>query len=139
MKRLTIAIAMLFFATAAHAFQARTGQWWNSNESGSGYNIDIQNGVLVVTVFSYEQSGESTTIDVRAPYYLLGTQRLNEAFWSLPRLKEVGIVRLSDVGVTWPASRSISTASGLVSHLTYCYHCLRETAPTDSIPAFCIG
>lgn len=59
MKRLTVAIAMLLCATAAHAFQARTGQWWNSNESGSGYNIDIQNGVLVVTVFSYKPNGDS--------------------------------------------------------------------------------
>ncbi len=34
------------------------GLWWTPNESGSGYNIDVKNGVLVLTTFSYQQNGE---------------------------------------------------------------------------------
>lgn len=36
----------------------RTGLWWNSNESGSGYNIQVQQGVLVVTMYSYAAGGD---------------------------------------------------------------------------------
>jgi hypothetical protein len=35
------------------------GQWWNPDESGSGYNIDIRNGVLVMTVYSYQADGDA--------------------------------------------------------------------------------
>lgn len=56
----TLAVgAWLAWAATAAAFQPHTGQWWNPAESGSGYNIDVQNGVLVVTIFSYEASGDS--------------------------------------------------------------------------------
>jgi hypothetical protein len=29
------------------------GVWWNPNESGSGYGLDFQNGVLIVQIYSY--------------------------------------------------------------------------------------
>jgi hypothetical protein len=50
--------AFLFISTAGFAFTPLTGHWNNLGESGSGYNIDIQNGILVVTVYSYKASGE---------------------------------------------------------------------------------
>lgn len=59
MFRTLFAFAWLTAAASAFAFQPHTGQWWNPAESGSGYNIDVQNGVLVVTIFSYEASGDS--------------------------------------------------------------------------------
>ena len=34
------------------------GLWWNPGESGSGYNLDVKNGILVVTVFSFKANGE---------------------------------------------------------------------------------
>jgi hypothetical protein len=34
------------------------GLWWNPAESGSGYNIDVKHGVLVMTVYSYKATGE---------------------------------------------------------------------------------
>lgn len=40
------------------AFTPMTGLWWNPNESGSGYNIQIQHGVLVATMYSYAASGD---------------------------------------------------------------------------------
>lgn len=39
-------------------FAPTTGMWWNPNESGSGYNIQVQHGTMVVTVFAYGTSGE---------------------------------------------------------------------------------
>lgn len=33
------------------------GTWWNPDESGSGYAIDYQHGVLVVTIYSYQTDG----------------------------------------------------------------------------------
>lgn len=35
------------------------GLWWNPDESGTGYNLDVKHGVLVVTVFTYEAGGHS--------------------------------------------------------------------------------
>lgn len=52
-------LALLTVTTSVCAFEARTGHWWNAAESGRGFNIDIQNGVLVVTIFNYEADGDS--------------------------------------------------------------------------------
>ena len=41
-------------ASAPVAIVPRAGVWWNPNESGSGYIFDTRNGVLVITVFTYE-------------------------------------------------------------------------------------
>lgn len=35
------------------------GLWWNPAESGSGYNFDFKNGILVMTLYSYKTNGES--------------------------------------------------------------------------------
>lgn len=40
------------------AFTPATGLWWNPSESGSGYNIQVQRGRLVATVYSYAPTGE---------------------------------------------------------------------------------
>ena len=50
--------AMTFQATAGYTLTPVVGLWWNPNESGSGYNLDVKNGVLVVTIYSYKGSGE---------------------------------------------------------------------------------
>jgi hypothetical protein len=33
------------------------GVWWNPNEAGSGYGLDFKDGVLIVQIFSYLDSG----------------------------------------------------------------------------------
>ena len=44
----------------AISFQPRTGHWNNiQNESGRGFNIDIQDGVMVLTMYAYDQSGNA--------------------------------------------------------------------------------
>jgi hypothetical protein len=40
------------------AFTPVTGLWWNPSESGSGYNIQVQRGVLVATMYSYASTGD---------------------------------------------------------------------------------
>lgn len=44
----------------------------------------------------------STRIEVRPPYFLLGTQETSKQFWSIPKLKEIGITKLSELGVLDP-------------------------------------
>jgi hypothetical protein len=57
--RLMFGIAVLALTLSANAFTPRTGHWNNANESGSGYNIDIQDGIMVVTIYSYKTNGDS--------------------------------------------------------------------------------
>jgi hypothetical protein len=33
------------------------GMWWNPAESGTGYQLDVQHGVLVMTLYSYTAAG----------------------------------------------------------------------------------
>jgi len=40
------------------AFTPVTGLWWNPNESGTGYNIQVQRGTLVATMYSYTAAGD---------------------------------------------------------------------------------
>ncbi len=52
------AVAQPGGGAAPLAFTPVTGLWWNPNESGSGYNLQVQNGVLVATVYSYTSMGD---------------------------------------------------------------------------------
>jgi hypothetical protein len=57
MKHL-VTVALLFgWSVGASAFQPRTGHWFNPNESGRGFNLDFQDGVVVVTFYSYNEDG----------------------------------------------------------------------------------
>ena len=40
------------------AFTPTTGLWWNPSESGTGYNIQVQHGVMVVAMYSYVAGGD---------------------------------------------------------------------------------
>jgi len=57
MKRLLAAILLCAIAGSATAFQPRSGVWANLNESGSGYTIEVQEDVLVITTYSYQTGG----------------------------------------------------------------------------------
>ena len=43
---------------AALPFTPFMGLWWNPDESGTGYNLQVQHGTLVMTMFSYGATGE---------------------------------------------------------------------------------
>lgn len=55
----TTASLPVYVPSAAPAITPQTGLWWNPNESGSGYMIDVHHGVMVMTIYSYAPSGES--------------------------------------------------------------------------------
>jgi len=60
-------------AGAVSSFAPIAGVWWDPNESGSGYALDYQNGVLIVQVYSYLAGG--------APQWYLATGALmNKVF-----------------------------------------------------------
>lgn len=59
MMRIALLVALLSLAGSAVAFQPRTGHWYNPNESGRGFNIDIQDGVMVLASYGYDNSGNA--------------------------------------------------------------------------------
>jgi hypothetical protein len=114
--------------------------------------------------YRHEAGGAETPIEVRPPHYLLGTQNMSRRFWSIPRLRDIGITQLAELGVSDPVyfigwdrmaelGREIALLQQNVeaidfdpeikaqwlSHLVYCYHLLVQTAPKESIPEFVIG
>jgi hypothetical protein len=111
-----------------------------------------------------DPKGPETQVEVRPPYFLLGTQSTSERFWSLPRVRQVGITHLTALGETdpvyfvgWDMMAELGKEIGLLqqhlgsldfnaeikaqwlSHLVYCYFLLVQTAPKESVPEFSIG
>lgn len=52
-----VAIERQAFGSGAPAFLPYTGWWWNPNESGSGYSVEVQGNNLFVVGFMYDDSG----------------------------------------------------------------------------------
>ena len=52
------AVAQPAGGVAALPFTPFTGMWWNPDESGTGYALQVQHGVMVVTMFSYTSAGD---------------------------------------------------------------------------------
>ena len=48
---------LMFLGTCASAMSPESGIWWNPNESGSGYVIEIQDNTLSFTTYTYEPNG----------------------------------------------------------------------------------
>ena len=114
---------------------------------------------------SYEDaSGKDVDIEIRAPYFLLGTQQTSLKFWSMARLREIGIERLTILGEADPVyfwgweemavlGREIDllakhlesidfypeTKAEWLSHLTFCYHLLIASTPRECTPKLGIG
>lgn len=59
MKRL-LATMLLVIATPVSAVIPENGWWWASNESGRGFNIEVQNNLLFFAAFAYENNGAPT-------------------------------------------------------------------------------
>jgi len=60
MKKFGYGLLLLLFSHATLAFSPAQGLWWNPNESGRGYTIDVQNNVMIVTAYVYAPSGAAT-------------------------------------------------------------------------------
>ncbi len=114
--------------------------------------------------FRLNDSGPYTHIEVRPPYFILGTQATSKRFWSLLQLREIGLTQLSELGSTdpiyfvgwdmladlWQEISLLQVHLGSIdfeaelkaqwlSHLVYCYFLLVQTAPRESVPEFSIG
>lgn len=70
MMRRTLFVFLASMAQSAFAYSPAPGLWFNPNESGRGYNLDFQNGIMVVTTFIYSGSG--------APLWFLSAGTYNE-------------------------------------------------------------
>jgi hypothetical protein len=55
------------FLDAVPAVTPATGIWWNPDESGTGYAIDVQHGVLAMLIFSYQVNGAPEWYYVTGP------------------------------------------------------------------------
>jgi hypothetical protein len=67
-----VAVSLLFiFAGSAHAAPAQvapaSGYWWNPNQTGNGFVIEIQNNQLFLAGFLYADSGEATWVATLGP------------------------------------------------------------------------
>ena len=58
MKFLTI-LSLIFFSINIFAATPENGWWWNSKESGRGFNIETQNGVTFIAGFLYDEGGNA--------------------------------------------------------------------------------
>jgi hypothetical protein len=61
------AVAQPGGGAAPLAFIPTVGMWWNPDESGTGYFVQVQHGVLVTAIFSYNPAGDPLW------YYASGT------------------------------------------------------------------
>lgn len=57
----------LAFAFSASAFTPESGFWWNPNEPGSGYAIEIQDNYMFVAFYVYDESGNPEWYTAGAP------------------------------------------------------------------------
>jgi hypothetical protein len=114
--------------------------------------------------FRLTDEGEETAIEVRAPYFLFGTQQTSKAFWSMPIWKSIGVSQLAELGTTdpvyfigWPMIEELGreirlfenhfmkidfdadVKSSFLAHLVYCHSLLVSTAPQHTIPELTIG
>lgn len=108
-------------------------------------------------------AGPETKIEVPPPYFLFGPFSASTEFWSIPKLREVGIVNLTRLGYMdpiyfdgWDMMSLLEHEIALLqrhlpsieyhsapkaawlSHLVYCHALLIDTAPPSSIPLLAI-
>ncbi|QDQ27723.1 hypothetical protein FNU76_15950 [Chitinimonas arctica] len=50
-------IALLMLASPAHA-TPETGWWWNAAEGGRGFTIEVQNGMMFMAGYMYDETGK---------------------------------------------------------------------------------
>lgn len=82
MKKLINLIAFFCSFWTAYAISTpQSGLWWNPNESGRGYGIDVQGDIAVITTFAYDKNGKMQW------YYSDGKLTNNGMAWKGAMLK----------------------------------------------------
>ena len=77
----TIQLQRDIFGTGAAGFKPLTGWWWNPNESGRGYSIEVQGNNLFFVGFMYEADGRPVW------YYSAGPVGADPSTYSGPLLQ----------------------------------------------------
>jgi hypothetical protein len=102
------------------------GLWWNPLESGSGYNIDVKHGVLVMTVYSYNKTtGEQEWYITSGPITsgsftgtldrYVGGQCISCVYNGLPT--SAGNVGVVTINFTSPTSATMLLPGGRVTEI----------------------
>lgn len=99
MKQLLAALVLFVLSSSALGAAPQPGLWWSPSESGRGYSIDSQGGILVLTVFAYGYDGRMQW------YYADGPLSADGTRWSGSLLK-------FDHGQPMNGSYRAPTASG---------------------------
>jgi hypothetical protein len=117
--------SMTFEATFGTSVVPTVGLWWNPSESGSGYNIDVKNGVLVATIFTYKANGDPQWYITSGPIVdnvftgtinkYSGGQCISCPYKGLPVSSgNDGVIRIE---LTSPTSATLSLPGGRVTRI----------------------
>jgi hypothetical protein len=101
------------------------GLWWNPSESGSGYNIDVKHGVLVMTFYSYKPTGAQEWYITSGPIVnggftgtldrYVGGQCISCAYGGLPT--SAGNAGVVTINFTSPISATMLLPGGRVTNI----------------------
>lgn len=67
MKRFLV-VLLFFLIPSAHAIQPESGWWWNPQESGRGFVMEVQNGTMFFAGYLYASDGSSEWYVAQGPY-----------------------------------------------------------------------
>ena len=59
LTRIICSLLMLCSVTSAIAFTPENGWWWNQQQSGRGFNLEVQNGTVFLATFIYDEAGNA--------------------------------------------------------------------------------
>lgn len=59
MNRMLMLVLLALASTSVCAITPKTGIWWNPNESGRGYVLEVNGLTLVASVYAYDENGNS--------------------------------------------------------------------------------
>ncbi len=59
-KLFTCMVCLFALATSAYAVTPQAGWWWNPDEGGRGYAIEVQNNTVFFGAYMYDGSGQAT-------------------------------------------------------------------------------
>lgn len=77
LSSLLLAGALALAAPLARAFTPESGWWWNPDEPGTGFNLEIQDTFIFVAYYGYDDDGFPT-------WYLAGGQLTGNALFQGP-------------------------------------------------------
>jgi hypothetical protein len=68
MSQARLIIANFSLVGSATSFQPESGLWWNASESGRGFNIEVQDSLLLFSGYLYDRTGAAQWYVAQGPY-----------------------------------------------------------------------